>query len=166
MSLVIDALWLIFPAYTANAFAVVVKGRRPLDSGRYFGMQRLLGDGKTIEGTAAGVACGILVGMLQLYLQPYVQQSMLTLPLVVLLSIGAITGDILASFLKRRLGMPRGKSFFPLDQLDFVIGALALSSFVYAYDYRIVIILLLVTPPIHYLTNVIGYMLRFKKTPW
>ncbi|MBI2971248.1 MAG: CDP-2,3-bis-(O-geranylgeranyl)-sn-glycerol synthase [Candidatus Aenigmarchaeota archaeon] len=167
LDVVLRTLWFIFPAYAANAFPVVLKGTRPLDFGRTLRMQRILGDGKTIEGTFGGIAFGIAAGMLQLYLQQAgIVPVVLTVQLVVLLSVGAILGDIAGAFIKRRLGMPRGHSFFPLDQLDFVAGALVLSSTVYQFDIWTIAVLLLVTPPIHYGTNVIGYILRFKRTPW
>ncbi len=37
---------------------------------------------------------------------------------------------------------------------------------VYRHDLWVVLTLLLLTPPIHYATNVLGHMLKFKRTPW
>ncbi len=98
---VLQALWLILPAYAANAFPVVIKGKRPLDFRRKLVKHRILGDGKTIEGTLAGIVFGIVVGLLQIYIQPGLNLQILTMPLVVLLSAGAIT----AGFCCRRTAL-------------------------------------------------------------
>jgi CDP-2,3-bis-(O-geranylgeranyl)-sn-glycerol synthase len=49
------------------------------------------------------------------------------IPLVVSISMGALFGDIVESFFKRRIGKERGESWYPFDQLDFVLGALILA---------------------------------------
>jgi CDP-diglyceride synthetase len=41
-----------------------------------------------------------------------------------------MTGDAVKSFFKRRLGITPGKSWFPFDQLDFVLGAILFVSII------------------------------------
>src|SRR3990167_1417223 len=96
--LILQALWFIWPAYCANAFPVVAKGKRPLDFNRYLGKERLFGKSKTIEGTIAGIAFGIAMGFLQMSLHPLLPQMGLmrfSFPLIIALSIGALAGDII-----------------------------------------------------------------------
>src|SRR3990167_5228215 len=115
--LILQALWFIWPAYCANAFPVVAKGKRPLDFNKYLGKQRLLGKSKTIEGTLAGIAFGIAMGFLQMSLHPLLPELGLmkfTLLLVIALSVGAPTGDIIGSFIKRRFSIAPGKKTIPL----------------------------------------------------
>jgi CDP-2,3-bis-(O-geranylgeranyl)-sn-glycerol synthase len=45
----------------------------------------------------------------------------------VALALGAMLGDILASFLKRRTGRERGAAVPGVDQLDFVVASLGLT---------------------------------------
>jgi CDP-2,3-bis-(O-geranylgeranyl)-sn-glycerol synthase len=166
--LVLNALWLILPAYTANAFPPLVHGKHPLDFGKKLRNHRILGNGKTIEGTVSGIAFGTFVGVLQMFLQDYVPLSLshLTPGMVVLLSTGAIIGDIVGSFFKRRLGIERGKPALIIDQLDFLLGSLFFLYFVYTPTTLTVLVLLVLTPVLHRLANIIAFVFRIKKEPW
>ncbi len=90
----------------------------------------------------------------------------MTLPLGFLLASGAITGDIVKSFLKRRINIERGKELLILDQLDFLIGALIFASFITKIPLKTIIILLILTPVVHRLANILAYNLKLKKVPW
>jgi len=171
--IIATAFWLIAPAYAANAFAPLAKGKRPLDFGKSFRGKRILGDGKTFEGTIAGIIFGIFLGSLLMYVQGFYPNEMAalgfvvyTLPLIILLSVGAIAGDIAGAFIKRRFGIERGAPAPLLDQLDFVIGALFFAGFIYLPEAGSIIFLLLITPIIHWIANLIGYAVKVKKTPW
>lgn len=83
-----------------------------------------------------------------------------------LLSFGALLGDLVGSFMKRRLSLERGQPAPFLDQLDFVVGALALSFIEFIPQIEIIIALLVFTPIIHLTANIIGYKLKLKKEPW
>lgn len=169
--LVLHALWFIAPAYATNGFPPLMQGKRPLDRGKFFGKQRLLGDGKTWEGTIGGLIVGLVIGALQIAQQhqlDYLGLSLpvMTLPLVIALCAGTMTGDILGSFAKRRLGIRRGDSALLMDQLGFLLVAFAFASAVHALDFAVVVALLVITPPVHWVTNVLGYWMKFKKKPW
>ena len=83
-----------------------------------------------------------------------------------LFGLGAIFGDLVKSFLKRRLGIKPGAPWFPLDQLDFVIGAMLFLWLFVELPGQVVAIVLVVTPVLHFLVNVIGYVLGLKKVWW
>lgn len=83
-----------------------------------------------------------------------------------LLSLGALTGDLVGSFIKRRLNLDRGSPAPGLDQLDFIVGAVMLSSWLYLPPMEVLVVLILVTPAIHLLANAGAYFLRLKKEPW
>lgn len=83
-----------------------------------------------------------------------------------LLSFGALIGDLIGSFIKRRLNLERGQPAPPLDQLDFILGALVFSFIVFIPPLEIIIVLVILTPIIHLTANVIGYKLGLKKEPW
>ena len=51
LEIILQALWLILPAYVANASAVLVGGGTPVDFGKNWrDGKRILGDGKTWRG--------------------------------------------------------------------------------------------------------------------
>ena len=83
-----------------------------------------------------------------------------------MLALGALVGDLIGSLVKRRLNFERGKHFPLLDQLDFILGAFLFASFVIEINFKYMIILLIITPLIHILTNRIAHILKIKKEPW
>ena len=168
--LVLQSLWFIAPAYAANAFPPLLKGRKPIDSGMKFGKYRVFGDGKTIEGTMGGIAFGIFFGFIQIYFQTMIPAELgllqMTLPIITLLSVGAILGDLVNSFFKRRFGIQRGERVSIINRLDFLFGALILSYPVVRIGWEYVLILLIITPIMHKLANLLAFALNIKKVPY
>jgi CDP-2,3-bis-(O-geranylgeranyl)-sn-glycerol synthase len=175
---VVVAFWAMLPAYVPNNAAVLFGGGRPIDGGRTWGGRRLLGDGKTWRGTIVGTTVGVLVAVGLSALAPTVGDVLgfpvPTFPFAaaLALSFGAMLGDVVASFLKRRTGRERGAAFPGLDQLDFVVVALAL-AYVAATDWfgtwftlPVLGVVLVLTPLLHVGTNVIAYYLGLKDEPW
>ncbi len=150
------ALYFFLPAYVANTLPGIFGGGMPLDLNRKFIDGRpLLGKGVTIRGTITGIAGGTVVGALQG-----------NVVLGFLLSTGALTGDAVSSFLKRRAGLERGAPVPLLDQLNFVVGALVFASFAAPVPLDYIAVLLVVTPVGHLAVNRLGYLLRIKDVPW
>lgn len=83
-----------------------------------------------------------------------------------LFGLGALTGDLIKSFFKRRLSVKPGRPFFPFDQLDFVIGALIFLAPFYILPWQNLLVILIITPLLHFLTNLLGYLLKLKKVWW
>jgi len=159
---IVDALVFIFPAYCANAVPVIFGGGRPLDFGRLFvDGKPIFGSNKTVRGFVSGLAIGTLVGF---------GMSLLNIGYSVLLgfvvSLGALSGDLGEAFVKRRLGFVPGAAFPVADQLDFVVGALIFSLIVSPPSLLVGAVVILVTPPIHLLTNFLAYLIGVKKEPW
>jgi CDP-2,3-bis-(O-geranylgeranyl)-sn-glycerol synthase len=168
MTIIMDiayALYFIFPAYCANAAPVIFGGGRPIDANRTFiDGKPILGSHKTVRGFFAGLIVGTLVSFVQNTVYPLYQSNPL---LGFALSLGALIGDVFDSFIKRRLGFPPGASFPILDQLDFVIGALLFSLMVSPLPpLNLILIIIIITPPIHLLTNVLAFLFGFKSKPW
>ncbi|HEV2167016.1 MAG TPA: CDP-archaeol synthase, partial [Thermoplasmata archaeon] len=128
-------LWVLTTPFLANAFATLPKGRGPpMDFGRIWRRdgRRVLGSSKTWSGFLFGTFAAVPFGLLQAYLILLAPPSLAIVPtfgpsvlaatpLVLLLSGGALTGDAIGSFVKRRLGRPSGARTFLLDQLPFVL---------------------------------------------
>ena len=178
VGLVVTALWAMLPAYVPNNAAVLAGGGRPIDGGRTWGDRRLLGDGKTWRGTAVGTLVGVaLAAGLNVVAAPIAAATGLSPPTfppaaAVGLAAGAMGGDIAASFLKRRSGRDRGAAFPGLDQLDFVVGALAFAV-VAAPEWTratftpgVLVVVLVATPILHVGTNIIAYLIGAKNEPW
>lgn len=175
---VVVAVWLMLPAYVPNNAAVLAGGGRPIDGGRTWKGRRILGDGKTWRGTAVGTVVG---GALALVLNAVggdvggtIGISLPSFPPLVVFALpfGAMLGDILASLLKRRTGRARGAPFPVLDQLDFVVVALALafvanpSWFLEVFTLPVLVVVFVLTPLLHVGSNVIAYLLGFKDEPY
>ncbi len=178
---IIELILFIFPAYVANSAPVILSGWGPLDHGALFtDGRRLLGDSKTIRGTLGGIIAGLIVGMAFILLWPsYLADQKLgeqlfvftpeqKLMVTIFMVLGAILGDLLGSFFKRRLEIEPGQPLLVTDQLLFILMAVALSTipkgfFITIFDLLVVIGITLV---IHILANVIAHRLNLKKVPW
>ncbi len=183
----LQALWFILPAYVANSMPVQISKIRflerygkPIDGGRMWLGVRLLGDGKTWRGLFSGILVGTVIGLIQvltqydatLFFQNILHSPELVLPqmsveLAFMLSVGALVGDMTASFVKRRVGLKSGDPAPLLDQLDFVFGA-----FFFAWllartiDYDRFFVVVVITPAIHLFANFIAWIWKLKRDPW
>ena len=172
----VKALLIIFPAYAANGFPPLAKGKRPIDGRKNFiDGKRIFGDGKTIEGFALGMLAGTLVGALEAYLyadlNAYAMQFDVILPLITLqigflIALGTLCGDLVGSFIKRRLGLKRGADVILLDQWNFIIGTVLFVYWFTEINVWMLIIMLAITPLIHRIANIIAHKIKVKKEPW
>jgi len=166
---VLYALYFFLPAYVANTCACLLGGGKPLDHGRTLSDgNRILGDGVTIRGSLLGILSGVAVGVLMVYVESITASPRGTekILLAFLLSTGAIAGDAVGSFVKRRLNIPRGAPAPLLDQLNFVVGGLLFASIINPIKLETILILLILTPIGHLIVNVTGYHLKLKDVPW
>ena len=155
------ALLFIGPSYVANAAPLVFGGGTPLDRGRNLMDGRpIFGSHKTVRGFFAGIIAGSLLGLAESPIDSRLAIAGFAMGL------GAVLGDLLGAFVKRRLSMEPGRAFPVVDQLDFVVGGLVLSYPFFPMSLVSVLIVVLVTPPIHLGTNLGAYLLGLKKTYW
>jgi len=84
------------------------------------------------------------------------------------MAFGAFFGDMVGSFIKRRLKYQRGAPLPIIDQLDFISFAMLFAYLIYPIKNALiyVIFMLIFTPLVHLLANVIAYILKLKKEPW
>lgn len=136
LQIIASVLWLLLPSAVANTVPPIIakvlpKLDYPMDMGFMIFGKRLFGDHKTWRGLIAGVILGGIVFVLQ-------QQSMLepssfkeyilfdysSYPwyLGFLMGVGALMGDAIKSTFKRQMSIKSGESWFPWDQIDWVIG--------------------------------------------
>jgi CDP-2,3-bis-(O-geranylgeranyl)-sn-glycerol synthase len=166
-----DLIWAVFivlPAYFANGVPVltplIFKWRVPVDLGYTFiDGRRLVGDNKSVQGVILGVVSGLAIGELQsILLNDY---AFVTRALV--LSLGSVYGDLLGSFIKRRLKIEPGKSLPIIDQMSFILIAIILYvTFFKDLDKIQILFILGITPVIHLIANIFAYLLGIKKVPY
>jgi CDP-2,3-bis-(O-geranylgeranyl)-sn-glycerol synthase len=168
-------LYFFVPAYLANMAPVLV-GKRltalavPLDFGASLGGVRIFGDHKTWRGLIVGVATGTVAFLLQRALydaeigRALALFDYATLPALTGagLGFGAILGDAVKSFFKRRVGIAPGKPWIGPDEIDFYLGGAAVAACLVPLP---LVPLLLSIPVVivgHLLSNVISWALGLK----
>ncbi len=171
----IELIILIFPAYVANAIPVVFGGGKPIDFGKNLWGKRVFGDSKTIRGALAGFAFGAASGIaIAFVLAPLFLPELgvaQKVEIAVALSLGTIAGDLLGSFIKRRMGMKPGSQSLLLDQLPFLYTALffawlAWNGLPTALGIIGFLFLTFLTVLLHVFFNILAHAFRLKKVPW
>ncbi|MFH1403515.1 MAG: CDP-2,3-bis-(O-geranylgeranyl)-sn-glycerol synthase [Candidatus Altiarchaeota archaeon] len=172
LNVLINVFWFTLPAYVANSIAIDVSGipviknySTPIDFGKSWRGKRILGDGKTWRGLILGGLAGGLTGMLQsMYGSPWLPQ--MTASLGIMLGFGALVGDSVASFIKRRMGFGRGHPLVLLDSLDYIFGSYMAVWILVPVNLQYLAVACIISPPMHIIANIVAYMLKLKKKPW
>ncbi len=169
-------LQFLLPAAIANMMPVVIAKipivkilhRYPVDGGKKLGGARIFGQGKTWGGLLWAVLSGFILGGLLSFTGILAQSTWQeTIYFNAAIATGAILGDLLKSFLKRRVGIESGKVWPVFDQLDFIIGAFFFARIVgIEIEWSVLFWSALIVPPLHFFTNVIAYWLKLKKVWW
>lgn len=177
------AIWFMLPAAAANVTPILVTKLpvvkhwdTPLDLGTTFHGRPLLGPHKTWRGLVSGMLVATLVLWLQqlLYvhfgpahwLSDSVDYAALpTLVLGPLFGLGALGGDAIKSFFKRRRGTASGASWLPFDQIDYIIGAALISLPFVVLSVRQYIFLFIIWFGVHIGSTYLGWKLGLKNQP-
>ena len=176
---VLAAVYFMLPAYVANLSGLAFGGGTPVDGGRECkDGRRLIGNGVTWKGLQHGTIIGTLVGVILGIIGTfYGDLSALTggiidlhvygsifggLILGFLMAFGALLGDAVGSFLKRRIGLDRGAPAPLMDQLDFVIGALIFSLLVVQISWKFFIVIAVLSLVLHLGSNTFAYLIGMK----
>jgi len=185
LDLIVRTFWLMLPPYAVNSAAVFVGGGLPMDFGkRCKDGERILGEGKTWRGFFGGASIGIIIGLIQNYIALSLPENGYITPfsgdylyagyVIALLCFGAMTGDAIGSYIKRRRGIPRGGKAPLLDPLGFLFSAWVFAGAgapLWFYNYMVkdiipIVIMVIFTPLIHRGANILGYKMGKKKVPW
>ena len=160
-----ELVYLMLPVYAANMaapFARYWPWRNPPIS------ERRLGSHKTTVGFALGVAAAVLTAFVQSTIgwEGSIAAYDRWLLLGLACGVGALGGDALKSFVKRRVGIVPGARWIPADQLDFVVGGLiALAPFVRLSPVDVVTILVLSFVG-DILVNQASFRLGIRRSAW
>lgn len=168
-TIVTQIILYLLPMYFANSSATIFAGKTQIDFGRmWIDKKPVFGSGKTWRGLIYAVVIGTLVGFVLHNFLPE-QTALLTpryIELSFLLALGAMLGDLAASFIKRRHGLKRGEQVLLLDQLDFVVGGMIVGSVIYLPDFYEAIAMCVATIVVHRVTNWLAFRLKIKNEPW
>jgi len=188
--------YFILPAYFTNMTPPLAKKAgilkfldREVDFGKTYEGFSIFGAHKTWR----GVILGILVGMVVVWLQVWLYQFSLIREISLfdytninfrvggwfvegrwvgsslfgfLISSGAVLGDLLFSFLKRRLKMKPGQRWLPFDQTDYIIGAFLIVNPFLRVSPLIWLTIFALTFFLHLLVTRIGYQLKICENKW
>lgn len=165
-------VWFFLPAGVANMAPVLVKHHWnrlavPIHSSWF-------GDHKTWRGIIAATIFGgvffAIQKMLAMYTGAdnwsYYDYELFPYWFGFCFGLGAITGDLIKSYFKRRLHIKPGAAWFPFDQIDFAVGA-TLVVLLFA-PVQLIAWLMIIGGAIgfHFAMNQIGFRLKLKDHPW
>lgn len=171
MSPLLDLFLFLIPIYAANSIPVILGGGPPLDCGINLpDKKRFLGRSKTIRGFVAGVVGGTVAGgiIASYYLLPFFSDAREQFIAFVLVSVGAMGGDIIGSFIKRRMGIPPSGPFFPETMLYVAVPLVLVLPFadIQLYDPLNLLFLLGFGLIAHRLANIGAKLTGLKRVPW
>ena len=176
------SLWFFAPAGFANLAAFLAGKMRflkkfnyPVDCYLKFRGKRILGAHKTFRGFITAILVGALICLVQVFLYEQFSglRSIIPLdytginPLLLgsLLGFGALFGDSAKSFFKRQAAIKPGQSWFPFDQIDYILGGVVFSLFYIQLPVSEYVYLFIVWFLMHPLTTCIGYLFKLRRNP-
>lgn len=166
--MLLEALYYFLPAFIANSTPPLVAKlsflNKPIN-------KKLFGANKTIRGFVFACIFGTLTFFIQIFLYKYpsiesislVDYSQTTLWLGFLLAFGAITGDLVESYFKRKMNIKPGKPWIPFDQSDYVIGALLFSFIIFIPNLAMMLLILIMSVLLTMLSHYLGYLIGINK---
>ena len=173
----LKCFYFMLPAYFANMAPVIVKKINllavPIDFNKTVNEKPILGKNKTFRGLIFGIVFAIIISYFQflLYKDGFLRnisffdyQNWLLLGF--LMGLGALTGDLVKSFFKRRVRIPPGKRFIPFDQADFVIGALIFIMPIFKITFGIFVASLLLSFVLDVMVNHLAFYFKIRNEKW
>ena len=174
------SIYMMGPAFFANMAPVFFRKvpflNYPIDFSMRWKSKPLFGSHKTFRGFFFGILLAIILVYIQellFYNYSYFRSiSFIDYPshnfllLGFLIGFGALLGDTIKSFLKRRFNVRPGARWFPWDQVDFIIGSLLFLCIIFVPPWQAALFLLIATPLLHIIVKHIGYYLKIDNARW
>lgn len=154
---------------------------KPIDGGRAWRGKRLLGDHKTWRGLVSGTFVAGMLGIVggvfamvgfdeygqtsrSLWWELFMRQISEFGLLASLLGLGALLGDAVESFFKRQFAnVQPGVSWFPWDQVDYILGGMLFSMFFVGWSVSVYLLTFVIYFGLHLGVSYVGYLLGFKE---
>ncbi|MDR0955707.1 MAG: CDP-archaeol synthase [Candidatus Nomurabacteria bacterium] len=176
------ALWFFLPGAVANATPVFLtkwfgkKFDEPLDFHKTWRGKPIFGDHKTWRGLIGGIVMATLTLWLQIWLDQKFGWAHNLFgrigyhhinPLILgpLFAIGALGGDAVESFVKRRIGKKAGDRWLGFDQIDYVIGGSLTTLPLVSLPWPTYIYIIVLWSLISWLSSWFSYKIHLKDVP-
>jgi len=176
---VASLIYFFLPAYAANMSPVLCKNifkpiATPIDRGKTLFGRPVFGTHKTWRGIVVAALAGTVVFAIQAGLASHsLAQSLAiidytTMPIYfgTLLGFGAMLGDLCKSFLKRQVGIKPGHPWHVIDQIDYIVGAVLLTSPIFFPGWMNLAVLVLVSLVLSIIVNHAAYALKIRSVRW
>ena len=166
ISTILAIFWTFIPAGIANMSPVLFKR---VDFLNYPVSKKLLGDHKTWRGLFFGILMATIIVFIQKNMFSNIPFKLLDYsainPLILgpVFGAGALVGDMVKSFFKRRVGIQPGRSWIPFDQIDWIVGANLLLLTYTNIGIEKIIISIVLMGVLHPLVNFLSYCLKCQK---
>jgi len=170
----LQIIWLFLPAGCANMAAAASKHvpflAYPIDGNKSWRHEPFFGAHKTWRGLFFGLIASILMAYIQqnvyntdirYYLFDYSSLNFWLMGL--LMGAGALLGDLVRSFIKRRLHINPGTPWFPFDQVDWILGAIIFTAWYLPISFGQMVTAVLLSMVIHPLVNYFSYLIHLQK---
>ncbi len=168
------------PAYCANMAPVVFKKYLPfldvpVDFGRKIKNKPIFGSTKTFRGFFVGILSAILIVFLQKFLLDYSFFEKISIinykeynfiVIGFIFGFGALFGDLMESFVKRRIGKSSSESWKIFDQLDYVVGTLLFISIVVGLNIAQILSITFLSLILTIIANQIAWKAGLRKERW
>lgn len=167
------AFWFFLPAGIANIspvftrqFPIIKHWNTPVDFGLSSRGKRLLGDNKSWRGVIMGALVAGLVGLFQYkVITNSAESTVFIFSATAAMGFGALFGDSAASFFKRRAGVSPGDSWFPFDQIDYILGGIVFVSFFVSLTLADIARIIIIYFLLHLVVSYLGYKVGLKTKP-
>ena len=170
MVFILSALYFFLPAYIANMAPIFAKRWNFIStpvSSKYFGEHK----------TWRGILVATLAGGVTFLLQQLLYTSGFNILSIIdysdfpfwfgfLLGFGAIVGDLIKSYYKRKEGITPGTRWVPYDQIDFAIGGIIASCLYYVPPIGAILTIIIISPFLHIGASYLGFKLHLRKERW
>ena len=125
----------------------------------------MFGDNKTVRGFVLGIIAGACIGALESFVVSVGPFSSLSFAIAfgAWSGLGALAGDSIKSFFKRRKKVPSGTSWILFDQIDFVVGATVFGLFFIPIPFVVAAFAIASVGFASYIVSVIGVALHIKE---
>lgn len=174
---ILKCFYLMLPAYFANMAPVIVKKINlflfPIDFNKKLNNKPILGKNKTFRGLVFGIVFAVIIAYFQSLM--YDNASFKSISFIdyknwllfgFLMGLGALTGDSVKSFFKRRLGIRPGARFILFDQIDFVVGAMIFIMPIFNLNLGIFLVSLVLSFILDIIVNHLAFYSGIRNEKW
>jgi len=178
--LCLESIWLFLPIGIANLMPTLVYRlpllNWPIDGDRLWHGKMIFGPHKTWRGFFFGAVGAQLFFLLQRHLffssAGIADISLIdygTAPILTgaVMGFGALLGDAIRAFFKRRVSIAPGAPWIPFDQIDYLLGGILFTRVMVDIPWHTMGLALVLGFPLHLIVNYVGWLiLPYKNNKW